>query len=171
MRRVWSLNRCEIGSTIVDIAFMFYFVFFLVPLFSVLSFLPRDSLWLVEEGLTLLCFLIVRMEISCFLWEIFQSRFIMIPFISSRTGKVFIFHLVPNPSLGTRSILCICVGFGIQFWLEIGNHLRIISRDVAGLTKVFRLIQVINCRSVEVRRPIHPFLQHNLEVKSHPILQ
>jgi hypothetical protein len=35
---------------------MFYFVFFLVPLFSVLSFLPWDSLWLVEEGLTLLCF-------------------------------------------------------------------------------------------------------------------
>jgi hypothetical protein len=43
---------CEIGSTIVDIAFMFYFVFFLVSLFSVLSFLPWDSLWLVEEGLT-----------------------------------------------------------------------------------------------------------------------
>jgi hypothetical protein len=46
---------------------MFYFVFFLVPLFSVLSFLPWDSLQLVEEGLALLCFLIVRMEISCFL--------------------------------------------------------------------------------------------------------
>jgi hypothetical protein len=95
----------------------------------------------------------------------------MIPFISSRTGNVFIFHLVPNPSLGTRSILCICVGFRIQFGLEIGNHLRIISRDVTGLTKVFGLIQVINCRSVEVRRPIRPFLQHNLEVESHPILQ
>jgi hypothetical protein len=65
---------------------MFYFYF------------SWDSLWLVEEGLTLLCFLIVRIEISCFLWEIFQSRFIMIPFISSRTGKVFIFHLVPNSS-------------------------------------------------------------------------
>ncbi len=67
MRTVWCLNRCEIGSTIVHIAFMFYFVFFLVPLFSVLSFLPWDSLQLVEEGLALLCFLIVRMEISCFL--------------------------------------------------------------------------------------------------------
>jgi hypothetical protein len=45
---------------------------FLGPLFSVLSFILWNSLWLVEEVLTLLCFfLIVRMEISQLLWEIF----------------------------------------------------------------------------------------------------
>jgi hypothetical protein len=38
---------------------------FLGPWFSVLSFLLWNSLWLVEEVLTLLCiFLIMRMEIS-----------------------------------------------------------------------------------------------------------
>jgi hypothetical protein len=41
---------------------------FLGPLNSVLSYLLWNSLWLVEEMLTLLCFfLIVRMEISQFL--------------------------------------------------------------------------------------------------------
>jgi hypothetical protein len=42
----------------------FIYFLFLGPLFSVLSFL-WDSLWLVEEVLTLLCLLLImRMEIS-----------------------------------------------------------------------------------------------------------
>lgn len=41
------------------------------PLFSVLSFLLQKFLWLNEEVLSLLCFLIVGMEFSWFLWEIF----------------------------------------------------------------------------------------------------
>jgi hypothetical protein len=41
-------------------------------LFSVLSFLLWNSLWLVEEVLTFLFFfLVIRMEISQFLWEIY----------------------------------------------------------------------------------------------------
>ncbi len=44
----------------------------LCPLFSVFPFLLWNSLWLVEQVLNLLClFLIVKMEISRFLWEIF----------------------------------------------------------------------------------------------------
>jgi len=52
-------------GTIVHTAFMFYLFMFLGPWFSVLSFVRWNSLWLVEEVLTLLCiFLIMRMEIS-----------------------------------------------------------------------------------------------------------
>jgi hypothetical protein len=51
------------------------------PFLCVLSFLLWSSLWLVEDVLTSLClFLIVRMEISWFLWEIYQSHiFLSIP--------------------------------------------------------------------------------------------
>jgi hypothetical protein len=46
---------------------------FLGPWFSLLSFILWNPLWLVEEVLTLLCiFLIMQMEISWFLWEIFS---------------------------------------------------------------------------------------------------
>jgi hypothetical protein len=57
-----NMKRCETG-TVVHTAFI-SFLFF-GPLFSVLSFLLWNSLWLVEEVLTLLClFLNVGMEIS-----------------------------------------------------------------------------------------------------------
>jgi hypothetical protein len=55
-----NINRCETG-TVVHTAFMLFFG----PLFSVLSLLLWNSLWLVDEVLTLLClFLNVGMEIS-----------------------------------------------------------------------------------------------------------
>jgi hypothetical protein len=58
---VWDWHYCS---------YCFCFLF-LGPLFSVLSFLLWSSLWLVEEVLTSLClFLIMRMEIIQFLWEI-----------------------------------------------------------------------------------------------------
>jgi hypothetical protein len=57
-----------------------FWVFILVlylfygPLFSVLSILLWKFLWLNEELLTLFClFIIMRMEISWFLWEIYCS--------------------------------------------------------------------------------------------------
>ncbi len=47
--------------------------FCLLVLCSLLSFLLWNSLWLVEFFLTLLCFfLIVKIEISWFLWEIYN---------------------------------------------------------------------------------------------------
>jgi hypothetical protein len=50
-------------GTVVHTAFMLFLFVVLCSLF--LSFLLWNSLWLVEEVLTLLClFLIVRMEIS-----------------------------------------------------------------------------------------------------------
>ncbi len=57
--QVWDWYCCSY-------CFRFLFCFsFLGPLFSVFSFLLWDSLWLVEEVLTLLCLLLImRMEIS-----------------------------------------------------------------------------------------------------------
>jgi hypothetical protein len=46
-----NVNRCETG-TVVHTAFMLFLFF--GPLFSVLSFLLWNSLWLVDEVLTLL---------------------------------------------------------------------------------------------------------------------
>ncbi len=71
--QVWDWHCCSycfLGFFFI-IIFIFIFIGFLGPLFSVLSFLLWNSLWLVEEVLTSLClFLIVRMEISQFSWEI-----------------------------------------------------------------------------------------------------
>ncbi len=68
-----SLNRCETGA-VVDIAFLFMLFFgfcFMVPLFTVLSFLLWKFLWLNEELLTLLCFfLIVRGDFSILMRDI-----------------------------------------------------------------------------------------------------
>ncbi len=58
------------------LVFCSFWFLFLGPLSSVLSFLICDYLCLVEGVLTLLWFfLIVRMEISQFLWEIYFSIF------------------------------------------------------------------------------------------------
>jgi hypothetical protein len=63
--QVWDWHCC---SYCFHVQFFFWF---LGPLLSVLSFLLWNSLWLVEEVLTLLClFLVARMWISWFLWEI-----------------------------------------------------------------------------------------------------
>jgi len=58
------LNRCETG-TFVHMGVRFLFLLF-VPVFPCLV-LVWFFLWLPEEELTLLFFLIVRMEISLFL--------------------------------------------------------------------------------------------------------
>jgi hypothetical protein len=73
----WSLASCrELDLFLAPleeprIIFLFcvlFWLLFLHPLFSALSFLIWNSLWLVEELLTLLyVFLIMRMEISEFL--------------------------------------------------------------------------------------------------------
>jgi hypothetical protein len=64
---LWDWHCCSY-------CFQVFFFWFLGRLFSVFSFLLWNSLWLVEEMLTVLClFLIIRMEICQFLWEIYLS--------------------------------------------------------------------------------------------------
>jgi hypothetical protein len=89
----WSLNRCETG-TVVHTAFLLFL--FLGPSFSVLPFLLWNSLWLVEEVLTLLYFFwIMRIEISQFLWEVLVHCGWQLNHTQDRTqnGKIFLHHL------------------------------------------------------------------------------
>jgi hypothetical protein len=68
--QVWDWYCCSNCYSVLT-----FFFLFLGPSLSVLSFLLWNLLWLVEEVLSLLWFfLIVRMEISWFLWEMFESR-------------------------------------------------------------------------------------------------
>ncbi len=60
-----SYLSIQTGVKLVSCSYCFHVVFVFGPLFSVLSFLVQNSLWLVEEVLTLLSrFLNVGMEIS-----------------------------------------------------------------------------------------------------------
>jgi hypothetical protein len=83
---------------------VFFFGILFVFFFSVLcslffSFLPWNSLWLVEDLLTLhFLILIVRTEISWFLWDIFFPRKIWR--VRSWTDVLFHGYMVFNQKLG-----------------------------------------------------------------------
>jgi hypothetical protein len=83
-----------VKSTLLFIPLLCFFNWFFGPLFFVLSFLLWNYLWIVEEVLTFLFFfLVIRMEISRFLWKI---------------------YFMLCKSLGTR----LCINMGPPFWLS-----------------------------------------------------
>jgi len=93
--QVWDWYCCSNCYSV-----LIFFFLFLGPSLSVLSFLLWNLLWLVEEVLSLLWFfLIVRMEISWFLWEMFESRSEgLLNAGLWTTGTLLSFVLLVNPS-------------------------------------------------------------------------
>ncbi len=73
-----------------------------------LSF-PWKFLWLNEEVLTLLCFfLIVRMEISWFLWQIFIVAFPLLVVGCGEIWNLYWFPLVGGMLRDLKSLWCYC---------------------------------------------------------------
>jgi hypothetical protein len=102
------------------------FFWFRGPFLSVLSFLLWNSLWLVEEVLTLLClFLIVRMGISWFLWEIqFDHTYMYQLYYCQLWEHFWTVLLVSFLSLWQR-----------QTWCSVDTHLfRIANEPYRALT-------------------------------------